>query len=72
MKTNGITQIIDALPPSADAIRDYAYHLYCQGGCRPGHELDDWLEAEACLLANIPKHESPTRLHRHLREQKAA
>jgi len=23
-----------------------AYELYEQRGCQPGHELDDWLEAE--------------------------
>ena len=23
-----------------------AYELYEQRGCEPGHELDDWLEAE--------------------------
>jgi hypothetical protein len=45
-------------------VRDYAYHLYVQRGREPGHELDNWLEAEACLQACIPKDLSHTRLHR--------
>lgn len=52
--------------PAEDAIRDYAYHLYEQDGRQPGHELDHWLEAAACLRANIPRHHSHARLHRHL------
>lgn len=51
--------------PTEDQIRDYAYHLYCQGGCSPGHEQENWLEAEACLCACIPKEDAHTRLYRH-------
>lgn len=47
-----------------DEIRDYAYHLYQQSGCLPGHDLDNWLEAKACLEAHIPPARSHTRLHR--------
>jgi hypothetical protein len=54
-----------ALPPSEDEIRDYANHLYVQRGSLNGHASDDWLEAEACLAANIPKESSRTRMHRH-------
>ena len=54
--------------PSEDEIRDYAYHLYQQGNCVPGHDLDNWLEATACLKANIPAHRSGTRLHQHVNE----
>ena len=55
-------------PASSEAeIRDYANHLYVQGGSVPGHEHDDWLEAEACLNANIPKESSRTRMHHHAR-----
>ena len=56
-----------ALPrqPTDDEIRDYAYHLYQQGGCVPGHDLDNWLEAKACLEANIPQSHTRARLHRH-------
>src|SRR4051812_8666352 len=46
-----------------DEIRDYAYHLYVQNGCLPGHDLEDWLEARACIEANIPKAHSRARLH---------
>ena len=54
--------------PSEDDIRDYAYHLYEQGNSVPGHDLDNWLEATACLKANIPAHRSGTRLHQHVNE----
>jgi hypothetical protein len=54
-----------AVPPSEEEIRDYANHLYVQHGSLPGHEGDDWLEAEACLRANIPKESSRTRMHLH-------
>jgi len=48
-----------------DEISDYAGHLYEQSGGIPGRDLDNWLEAEACLMANIPKKDSHRRLHRH-------
>jgi len=48
--------------PGDDAIREYAYHLYQQGSGEPGHEVDDWLEATACLKANIPSHSAVGRL----------
>lgn len=40
-----------AREPSEDAVRDYAYHLYEQGGCAPGHDVENWLEATHCLKA---------------------
>lgn len=52
--------------PSEDDIRSYAFHLYEQGGCIPGHDLENWLEASACLKANIPAHRSRARLHSHV------
>ena len=58
--------------PTDDAIRDYAFHLYQQGGGVPGHDLDDWLEATACLKAHIPAHRSGQRLHRHVNGPDAA
>jgi hypothetical protein len=48
-----------------DEIRDYANHLYVQRGSVNGHDCDDWLEAEACLGANIPKESLRTRMHHH-------
>jgi len=56
--------------PSDKDIREYAYHLYEQSSCVPGHDLDNWFEATACLKANIPVHHSHSRLHRHLHGQK--
>lgn len=50
--------------PTDDEIRDYAFHLYQQSGCLPGHDLENWLEAKACLEANIPRELSHTRHHR--------
>ena len=32
--------------PSEEAIRDRAYHKYEERGREPGHDVDDWLEAE--------------------------
>ena len=52
--------------PSDDEIRGYAFHLYEQSGCVPGHDLDHWLEATACLQANIPAAQSHHRLHHHV------
>jgi hypothetical protein len=51
--------------PSEGEIRDYANHLYVQRGSVNGHDWDDWLEAEACLGANIPKECTRTRMHHH-------
>ncbi len=50
-------------PLSEDEIRDYAYHLYYQTGYVGGRDLDNWLEAKACLSSGIPKSESHIRLH---------
>jgi hypothetical protein len=35
----------------AEAIARRAYELYQQRGCEPGHEIEDWLQAEAELAA---------------------
>jgi hypothetical protein len=37
--------------PSDEAIAKRAYELYLQRGSVPGYELDDWLQAEAELVA---------------------
>ena len=37
--------------PSPDAIAKRAYELSLQRGSVPGHEIDDWLQAEAELTA---------------------
>jgi hypothetical protein len=63
MKSNSNTAV--APQPSEDEIRDYANHLHVQHGSLNGRDADDWLEAEACLRANIPKASSRARLHHH-------
>lgn len=52
--------------PDEELVRDYARHLYEQSGRIPGRDLDNWLEAKACIAANIPRHHAHTRLQRHL------
>ncbi len=42
------------LEPSQDTIRAYAYHLYELSNYLPGHDLDNWTEAAACLRASMP------------------
>jgi hypothetical protein len=39
----------DTATPDSDAIAKRAYEIYLQRGSLPGHEVDDWLEAEAQL-----------------------
>lgn len=69
MITNATTrpaQLAGSEPqPSETEIREYANHLYVQHGSVDGHDRDDWLEAEACLRACIPKESSRTRMHHH-------
>lgn len=49
--------------PSEDEIRDYAYQLYQQGSREPGHDIENWFEALACLKANIAVDQARGRLH---------
>ena len=35
--------------PSEAEIQKLAYHLWLEGGCRPGVELDNWLAAKELL-----------------------
>ena len=48
--------------PTEDEIRDYANHRYAQRGASNGHDRDDWLEAETCLRASMPKDSLPVRI----------
>jgi hypothetical protein len=48
--------------PSENEIRDYAYHLYEQNNRIPGRDLENWMEAKACLIARIPSQASHMRL----------
>ena len=66
MNPNTPTSPRETQPAFTDEdIRDYAFHLYQQSGSVPGRDLENWLEAKACLEANIPKDQSQSRLHRH-------
>ena len=71
MKTKSSPSAMPFEPISEDDIRDYAYHLYTQSGCTPGRDLDNWLEARACLGECIPPSQSHLRLHRHTHETSA-
>ncbi len=64
MKTRRHATVV-RLEPTEDDVRDYAYHLYLQSGCIPGRDLENWLEARACLKACIPKSKTNARLHHH-------
>jgi hypothetical protein len=43
-----------AAAPSNTDIALRAFELYCARGCQPGHDVEDWLQAEREL------HEAPT------------
>lgn len=62
MKTK-LTKSVPRASTDEDLIRDYAYHLYVQNGRIPGRDIDNWLEAKACLKANVPLHRTHARLH---------
>ena len=68
MKTKRHSTLVRFEPTDND-IRDYAYHLFVQSGCVPGRDLENWLEAKACLGACIPKSKTQTRLHHHTQHQ---
>ena len=42
--------------PEPDAIARRAYELYCERGCEPGREMDDWLRAEQELRGARSEH----------------
>ena len=45
--------------PQTEAIAKRAYELYLQRGSVSGHELDDWLEAEAELSRTADASSAP-------------
>jgi hypothetical protein len=49
----------DTATPSDEAIAKRAYELYLQRGSLAGHELDDWLEAEAELSSAASVKDAP-------------
>ena len=74
MKTKSTVSAQPAVPPvfTEDDIRSYAEHLWEQSGRIPGRDLDNWLEAKACLESNVPQHQSHRRLHEHLANRQAS
>ena len=40
-------------PPSYESIAKRSYELYLARGAQPGHEVEDWLAAEAELTAKL-------------------
>jgi hypothetical protein len=63
--TNQNSRAAPVPQPTEGTIRDYAFHLYEQGGHSHGHDVGYWQEAEACLRANIPKEATRNRMHHH-------
>jgi len=45
---------------SLDAIQRRAYELFVARGKKPGHEMEDWLQAE-----NEMRHKHPQQAHAH-------
>ncbi len=65
--------------PSADDIREKAHEIYVLSGCLPGNDLDNWLKAEAPLLAQhdasarpFPKDRAVSRSNGRKAERKSA
>ncbi len=44
--TGAISMDLSACQNKTDMIRKIAQELYLKKGCKPGHDLDNWLEAE--------------------------
>jgi len=36
--------------PTEEQIRSRAYEIFVQSGCQPGHDMDNWLQAENELM----------------------
>ncbi len=41
---------MDSCKISPERVREKAYQIYLQRGCQPGHDIDDWLQAEYELM----------------------
>lgn len=55
-QTKEVTQLADmgSLESTEEVIRQRAYELFEQRGCEPGHDLDDWLQAETEVMGKKP------------------
>jgi hypothetical protein len=45
--------VVDVAPPSFETIAKRSYEIYLARGAQPGHEVEDWLAAEAELTAKL-------------------
>jgi len=45
-----------AAPVDEEVVRRMAYSIYEERGCTNGHDLEDWLEAEARCVGRAKKH----------------
>lgn len=48
--------------PVTEDIELRAYQIYLARGATPGHDLDDWLQAERQVLADLKKNKATLRL----------
>ena len=54
-------QLGDRPQPAHEEIAARAYELYCDQGCEDGHDVEQWLQAEAELTKQWPEsHRSAT------------
>jgi hypothetical protein len=53
VKATGTGMAVDGPPPSFESIAKRSYELYLARGAQPGHEVEDWLAAEAELTAKL-------------------
>jgi hypothetical protein len=44
-----------SLDSTEQSVRERAYQLYEERGCEHGHDLDDWIRAEAEILGELPE-----------------
>ena len=63
MKTNPLLTA-PALLLREDDISAYAAHLYEQSGRIPNHDIENWLEAQACLAAHLERRRRGARRRR--------
>jgi hypothetical protein len=47
---NETRDVFNHLLPTRERIAARAYRIYLERGCQPGHEIDDWLQAEYELI----------------------
>jgi hypothetical protein len=51
VKATGVA--VEVAPPSFESIAKRSYEIYLARGAQPGHEVEDWLAAEAELTAKL-------------------